>query len=68
MLVGILSMQKNCELWIIYASIFTEKIVESLGHRVVFVDYKPNVLVKDRNDKTKTNCFIKLKDGIKFTF
>lgn len=45
-----------------------KKMVESLGHKVVFVDYKTNVLIEDRNDKTKKQelLYQEIKDGIKF--
>ena len=53
MLVGILSMQRIVNYGSFMQAYSLKKMVESLGHRVVFVDYKPNVLIEDRNDKTK---------------
>ena len=71
MLVGILSMQKIVNYGSFMQAYSLKKMVESLGHRVVFVDYKPNVLIEDRNDKTKrvrrisvhSFCFI-FKDSV----
>ena len=53
MLVGILSMQKIVNYGSFMQAYSLKKMVESLGHRVVFVDYKNNVLIEDRNDKKK---------------
>lgn len=57
--------EKNIR-WFIENSL--KKMVESLGHKVVFVDYKTNVLIEDRNDKTKKQelLYQEIKDGIKF--
>ena len=53
MLVGILSMQRIVNYGSFMQAYSLKKMVESLGHKVVFVDYKTNVLIEDRNDKTK---------------
>ena len=68
MLVGILSMQRIVNYGSFMQAYSLKKMVESLGHRVVFVDYKPNVLIEDRNDKTKRQelLYQEIKDGIKF--
>ena len=67
MLVGILSMQRIVNYGSFMQAYSLKKMVESLGHRVVFVDYKPNVLIEDRNDKTKRQelLYQEIKDGIK---
>jgi len=54
MLVGILSMQRIVNYGSFMQAYSLKKMVESLGHKVVFVDYKTNVLIEDRNDKTRT--------------
>ena len=41
MLVGILSMQRIVNYGSFMQAYSLKKMVESLGHRVVFVDYKP---------------------------
>lgn len=68
MLVGILSMQRIVNYGSFMQAYSLKKMVESLGHKVVFVDYKTNVLIEDRNDKTKKQelLYQEIKDGIKF--
>ena len=68
MLVGILSMQKIVNYGSFMQAYSLKKMVESLGHRVVFVDYKTNVLIEDRNDKKKKKelFYQEIKDSIKF--
>lgn len=68
MLVGILSMQRIVNYGSFMQAYSLKKMVESLGHKVIFIDYRTNVLVEDRdNSKKKKDLFYQeIKDGVKF--
>lgn len=51
MKIGIISMQRIVNYGSYMQALSMKLILESLGHEVVFIDFKPNVLVSERNKK-----------------